>query len=82
MCEIVTSKLHFIIWSIENIYVETERHKHFNLAAAREKKCLEVIEPCSVCTSTDHVSANCPQASNKDTRGRKTRRSRSRNKQK
>ncbi|XP_013583277.1 PREDICTED: uncharacterized protein LOC106292212 [Brassica oleracea var. oleracea] len=46
------------------------------------RRCPTAPKSCSVCSSTDHASANCPQAPNKDTRGRKTRRSRSRNKQK
>lgn len=46
------------------------------------RRCPKAPKPCSVCNSTAHVSAKCPEAPKKEARGRKTRRSRSRIKQK
>lgn len=46
------------------------------------RRCPSAPKPCSVCNSLEHNSANCPKAIKKDTNGRKTRRSRSRNKHK
>ncbi|XP_033129481.1 uncharacterized protein LOC117126159 [Brassica rapa] len=46
------------------------------------RRCPTAPKPCSVCSSSDHISSKCPQAPKSEVRGRKTRRSRSRNKQK
>ncbi|CAN6902766.1 unnamed protein product, partial [Brassica oleracea] len=46
------------------------------------RRCPTAPKPCSVCSSSDHTSSKCPQAPKTEARGRKTRRSRSRNKQK
>ncbi|KAL0701234.1 hypothetical protein Bca4012_057356 [Brassica carinata] len=46
------------------------------------RRCPKAPKSCSVCISTDHVTAKCPEVPKKDARRRKTRRSRSRSKQK
>ncbi|KAG2265812.1 hypothetical protein Bca52824_072891 [Brassica carinata] len=46
------------------------------------RRCRTAPKPCSICSATDHAAAKCPQAPLKEARGRKTRRSRSRQKQK
>lgn len=43
------------------------------------RRCPTAPKPCSICSSNDHTAAKCPNK--KETRGRKTRRSRSRSKQ-
>ncbi|RID44984.1 hypothetical protein BRARA_I01743, partial [Brassica rapa] len=46
------------------------------------RRCPTAPKSCSICSATDHAAAKCPQAPLKEARGRKTRRSRSRQKQK
>lgn len=46
------------------------------------KRCPQLPKACSLCKSTEHASINCPAKSKQETRGRKTRRSKSRGKQK
>lgn len=46
------------------------------------KRCPQAPKACSFCQSTDHASAKCPKKSKQEPRGRKTRRSKSKDKQK
>lgn len=46
------------------------------------RRCPTAPKPCSICSATDHAAAKCPQAPLKEAKGSKTRRSRSRQKQK